>query len=110
MYYTRMISITDTLIYTPLALGFCDYEVENNSHGLYNWTETEVNSTAFQICEFGEEVHGGRAERMCGSPRVWLHYDGESCITRVTHLFTTLSNVSYQLVCQISAVIKTLSL
>ena len=80
------------------ALGFCDYEEAETAHGCYNWTEVEAGSINTLPCFYVEPadqfIPGGMARRECSGPRMWIEYNGEECITRITHEFWLLANVS----------------
>ena len=78
------------------VVGFCNYDGEmNTTHGVYNWSETEVGRNDSQECEFGAvaEVSDGMATRLCESPGVWSLYYGGQCITRNTFRIQQLGNV-----------------
>ena len=93
MYINISYICTYTLL--PTEDGFCNFEVEETSHGTYMWNETMVGQTDEQTCVFGTKdgYEGGKATRSCMSRDTWSVYDGEACVTEVTARIRRIAEV-----------------
>ena len=80
--------------------GFCDYEVENNAHGVYMWRETQVGDTDNQICVFGtkEGFDGRMATRYCAMDG-WMVYNSAACTSRASYELMQLQMVGVHKSC-----------
>lgn len=79
----------------PVENGFCNFEVQETDHGIYNWNETMVGHTDEQTCVFGTKVgfDTGKATRSCMSHDVWSDYDGDACISEITYRIRQIAEV-----------------
>ena len=75
------------------GLGYCNYETtDEGTRGLFNWNETEVNTTASTSCRYGptEEM----PTRRCVSSLNWVAPSVSQCRTVVSTQFSNIQKVS----------------
>ena len=74
------------------GFGYCNYQTTNGTRGLFNWNETEVNTTASTSCFYGPtEV---MPTRRCVSRLKWAATTVSKCRTVVSELFNKTKQVS----------------
>ena len=76
-----------------------DYEVQETSHGTYEWLETEVGLNRSEHCVHGavKDFPDGMATRNCLRSRDWNTYHGEMCVTTNTFRISQIGSVSITL-------------
>ena len=75
------------------GFGYCNYETtDEGTRGLFNWNETEVNTTASTSCHYGptEEM----PTRRCVSRLNWAAPSVSQCRTVVSTQFSNIQKVS----------------
>ena len=71
------------------ALGHCSHEsTDGGARGVFQWNETEVNSTASTICRYGPD--GVMATRQCVSGNIWAAPSIDQCRTVASEQFSNI--------------------
>ena len=74
------------------ALGYCSHEsTDGGARGVFQWNETEVNSTASTICRYGPD--GVMATRQCVSRIIWAAPSIDQCSTVASEQFSNIQQV-----------------
>ena len=75
------------------ALGFCSYEItDGGTRGMFQWNETEVNTTASISCRYGPAE--AMATRQCVSGLTWAAPSIDQCRTVVSEQFSNIQQVT----------------
>ena len=74
-------------------IGFCNSETTDGVRGIFQWIETEVNSTTNTVCVYGPP--DVIVTRFCASRNNLAAPSVENCRTIASTQFNTLQNVRY---------------
>ena len=75
------------------ALGFCSSETtDGGTRGMFQWNETEVNTTASTSCRYGPAE--AMATRQCVSRLTWAAPSIDQCRTVVNEQFSNIQQVT----------------
>ena len=74
------------------ALGYCSREsTDGGARGVFQWNETEVNSTTSTTCRYGPD--GVMATRQCVSRIIWAAPSIDQCRTVASEQFSNIQQV-----------------